>query len=220
MLALAAGLAVSAAASAGEPRAPERLLGERIAKAGLPQRGVPACNSCHGRHGEGSATAAFPRLASQAADYLAHQLHAFAEGKRPGAAMPPIARALDRTERVAVAQYFAGTQARALPVPAPMGGRGATLVFHGDEKLGVPACSSCHGWNGAGNPPDVPYLAGQHGSYLLKEFHAWRSGARDSDPRRQMPAIMQRLTDDDLAPLADYLAALPPPGPGPERARH
>lgn len=186
--------------------------GRELYREGAATQGIPPCANCHGRHGEGSATAGFPRLAGLPAPYIERQFEAFSDGRRHNEAMTPIARALTPQQRRAVARFLASAQAPSLPVPPPVPDRAQTLVMHGDAALGVPACSSCHGWNGAGNAPNVPYLAGQHALYLRKALVDWRQH-RDSDPRRQMPQIARLLNEEDLAPLADYFAALPPPGP-------
>ena len=39
-----------------------------IAQQGVPERGVPACVTCHGHHGEGSEIG--PRLAGQNVQYI------------------------------------------------------------------------------------------------------------------------------------------------------
>ena len=49
--------------------------GKAIFVSGLPDKGVAACVSCHGQHGEGMNQ--FPRLAGQHADYIVKQLLVF-----------------------------------------------------------------------------------------------------------------------------------------------
>lgn len=78
-----------------------------IAERGLPQRGVPACLSCHG----GNANPLFPTLDGQNADYLARQLRLFRDEKRGGTSyshlMVPAAKALTDSQIDALADYFA-----------------------------------------------------------------------------------------------------------------
>jgi cytochrome c553 len=94
------------------PRAPAETItradqrrAERLHREGGRQRGLRACGSCHGPHGEGDA--ARPRLAGQHPGYLEAQLLAFAQGKRDGGAMRDVARALTAPERRSLARYFA-----------------------------------------------------------------------------------------------------------------
>jgi cbb3-type cytochrome c oxidase subunit III len=63
-------------AVAGEPADPELMdAGKAIYESGLPAKGVVACASCHGQHGEGMDK--FPRLGGQHADYVINQLKVF-----------------------------------------------------------------------------------------------------------------------------------------------
>ncbi len=82
-------------------------LGRTIAVDGIPDKGIPACLSCHGH----DADASFPRLAGQSAPYLANQLRLWRKGVNtatPGAEiMAPIAQRLDEAAVDAVAAYFA-----------------------------------------------------------------------------------------------------------------
>ena len=75
---------------------------------GNPNSGVPACASCHGPTGLG--TAALPRLASQYAGYLETQLKQFNSRERTNdnAVMHTIASKMTAQEMAAVAQYLAG----------------------------------------------------------------------------------------------------------------
>jgi cytochrome c553 len=81
--------------------------GQTIARQGFSQHGVPACMSCHGPLGEGSAVG--PRLAGQNAMYIESQLKAFASGSRQtdhSAPMQPVAAGLADDDIKAVAHYY------------------------------------------------------------------------------------------------------------------
>jgi len=75
---------------------------------GAADRGVPACASCHGDHGQGLAV--FPRLAGQHADYVVKQLGVFQRGEeRPdGAAMKVVAHGLTPDDIANAAAYVQG----------------------------------------------------------------------------------------------------------------
>lgn len=62
------------AVTPADPETPPTARGARIYQQGI-VGDVPACQSCHGPRGDGSATA--PRLAGQRGDYLEEQLSAF-----------------------------------------------------------------------------------------------------------------------------------------------
>ncbi len=83
-------------------------LGERIYRAGIVDRAVPACAGCHTPTGAGIPSQ-YPRLAGQHADYTEAQLVAFRGGVRNNnAPMVAIASKLSDKEIKAVADYMAG----------------------------------------------------------------------------------------------------------------
>ncbi len=82
--------------------------GEKIYRAGLADRGVPACAGCHSPSGAGIPSQ-YPRLAGQHADYTESQLTGFRSGARANnVAMMAIAAKLSDKEIKAVADYVAG----------------------------------------------------------------------------------------------------------------
>lgn len=87
-------------------------LGERIYRAGIESKNVPACLACHGPGGEGVFQAGFPRLAGQHAAYTETQLHAFSNGERANDGdsrmMRDIAYRLHDSEIKAVSSYIQG----------------------------------------------------------------------------------------------------------------
>jgi cbb3-type cytochrome c oxidase subunit III len=85
-------------------------LGEKIYRAGIVERAVPACASCHGPTGQGIPVQ-YPSLSGQWAEYTVTQLNAFTQG--PGARnnsdpMHTIASRLSDSDIKAVADYIAG----------------------------------------------------------------------------------------------------------------
>lgn len=84
--------------------------GQKIWRAGIAAKGVPACAGCHGPTGAGL-PAQYPRLAGQFADYTEAQLKAFRAGERandPAKMMRTIALKMTDPEIKAVADYAAG----------------------------------------------------------------------------------------------------------------
>lgn len=83
-------------------------LGQRIWRAGIPEKSVPACAGCHGPAGSGI-PAQYPRLAGQHAEYAETTLKAFREGqRRNNATMQQIAARLSDAEIRAVADFAQG----------------------------------------------------------------------------------------------------------------
>ncbi|GAB3626149.1 cytochrome C signal peptide protein [Pandoraea terrae] len=79
--------------------------GRAIYAHGLPDKGVAACQSCHGQRGEGEG--AFPRLAGQHSDYVVKQLMVFrhTDARPRGAIMKEICANMTEREMQAVAAY-------------------------------------------------------------------------------------------------------------------
>ena len=177
---------------------------------------VAVCAGCHGAHGEGNAAGGFPRIAGQSATYLERQLDHYANGTRNNEVMSPIAKQLSEAQRAAAASYFSSLQAPAASGVATKNANAARarqLANQGDGALRVQACVNCHGPDGRGEPPNYPYLAGQVPAYTIATLAEFRSGARNTDPSGQMPAIARSLRDADAAALAAYFAGMPVPPP-------
>lgn len=68
-------------------------------------KGVPACQSCHGLHGEGAGNA--PRLAGQHGDYLSYQMTAFVVTMRYQGTMNHTAMDLSQDQIDALVAYLA-----------------------------------------------------------------------------------------------------------------
>ncbi|WP_286715602.1 c-type cytochrome [Thalassolituus sp. UBA2009] len=87
-------------------------LGQRIYRAGIESKGVPACLACHGPDGKGIEAAGFPRLAGQHDAYTQAQLTAFSMNQRTNDGdtrmMRDIAYRLHTTEIEAVSSYIQG----------------------------------------------------------------------------------------------------------------
>jgi cbb3-type cytochrome c oxidase subunit III len=79
--------------------------GKAIFTSGLPDRGVAACVSCHGQHGEGMNR--FPRLAGQHADYVEKQLEIFqhTDDRPRGEVMKAVCANMSERDMRAVAAF-------------------------------------------------------------------------------------------------------------------
>ncbi len=93
----------------GEARVRDTLeLGQRIYRAGIPERKVPACAGCHAPNGAGIPSR-YPRVGGQHAEYTAAQLRAFRDGtRRNDLSMAQIAARLSEAEIKAVSDFIAG----------------------------------------------------------------------------------------------------------------
>jgi cytochrome c553 len=103
-------------AQRGKPNAAARdvdkaALGQKIYRAGIADRKVPACAGCHGATGAGI-PASYPRLAGQWPEYTFAELTQYASGERKHPVMRAIAERMTEGERRAVAEYIAGLRSR------------------------------------------------------------------------------------------------------------
>jgi len=84
--------------------------GQKLYRAGVMAKGLPACAACHGPAGAGI-PAQYPRIGGQFAEYIEAQLKAFRDGTRsndPNKMMRMIAIKMTDAEIKAVSDYIAG----------------------------------------------------------------------------------------------------------------
>jgi cytochrome c553 len=168
--------------------------------------GAPPCAQCHAFNGVSDASGAFPRVAGQSAYYLAEQLRDFASERRSNAFMTPIAKALTADDIADVAAYYSGLDAPFLPLRKPdeaLIKAGEQLAKAGNESRRIQACDNCHGPGGAGEPPTLPYLAGQYATYIAFELRMWQRGYRKNSPDG-MAVVARALDEREIAAVAAY----------------
>ena len=66
-------------------------------------------------------------------------------------------------------------------------------------------CQACHGLDGLSKLPEAPNLGGQPEPYLVKSLNDFRKGIRKND---MMTLVVQQLSDQDVADLAAFYAAI------------
>ncbi|MGZ8258390.1 MAG: c-type cytochrome, partial [Methylotenera sp.] len=106
-----------------------------------------------------------------------------------------------------LAAYFAGqklTLGQAKTNGA--GSLGEKIYRGGIAATNVPACAACHGATGAGLPIQFPRVGGQHADYTLAQLRTFRTGERANAP--MMMAIATKMTDAEMAAVADYIQGL------------
>lgn len=87
--------------------------------------------------------------------------------------------------------------------------RGADIA-QGERLYAI--CAACHGVDGAGHAVgEIPVIAGQHSSVLIRQIDAYRRGVR-WDVRMEHAAQIRRLGDAaSVTDVAAYVASLPLP---------
>lgn len=79
--------------------------GKKIYMNGVAAQNIPACQACHGEHGEGNSV--MPRIAGQHADYLKKQLEAFRSTLRESDVMHANTKDMTDSEIEALVSYLA-----------------------------------------------------------------------------------------------------------------
>ncbi len=166
------------------------------------------CAACHGADGN-SPLPANPNIAGQHPQYLYKQLTNYKSGQRKNPIMNAIVANLSDADMRNLAAYFSqqkpqpGAAKNPDVIPA-----GQSFYRAGNASTGVPACSACHSPDGAGIPAQFPRLAGQHVDYTLAQLQSFRTGDRANDPNSVMRTIASRMSDKDMAAVAEYVSGL------------
>jgi cytochrome c553 len=164
------------------------------------------CARCHGKEAYGNANDVVPSLASQLPIYLIKQFVDMAEGERASTDMHRIAARKSLTAPQAIgdlARYLGSLD----PNPKPEVGDGTQLAMGKRHYQGL--CAFCHGAQGGGNEAHAtPALRRQHYSYLLMQMRELSADHRYS-VSPEIVEMLQQLTYDQFAAIADYASRLP-----------
>jgi cytochrome c553 len=192
---LVALISITCAHAAGDPAKGQAIVGK-------------VCAACHGFDGN-SFLPANPSLAGQHEEYLLKQLTEFKSGARSNPVMAGMVANLSADDMRNLAAYYASQ------TPKQMGAKDKDLVAQGRKLYrggnaanGVAACAGCHSPNGAGIPAQFPRLASQHADYVAAQLKAFRAGDRANDPNQIMRSTAVKLTDKEIAALAEYISGL------------
>jgi cytochrome c553 len=166
------------------------------------------CAACHGVDGN-SVITTNPKLAQQHPEYIAKQLANFKAGERKNAVMSGMAANLSPEDMANVAAYFGAQKAKVGGAKTNAAGSLGEKIYRGGiAKVGVPACASCHGATGAGMPVQFPRLSGQHADYVVTQLKAFYTGERANDNAKVMRMIAAKMSDSEMAAVADYIQGL------------
>jgi len=166
------------------------------------------CAACHGADGN-SPLPMNPSLAGQHPEYLFKQLNDFKSGSRNNAVMMGMVAGLSAEDMRNLAAYYSAQKpGESAAKDKDLVAQGRKLFRGGNLATGVAACAGCHSPNGAGIPSQYPRLAGQHPEYVATQLKAFRAGERANDANNMMRAVAARLTDKEIAAVAEYLSGL------------
>lgn len=172
-----------------------------------------ACGACHGQDGASPIDPSYPVLAGQSAVYLLRQLNAIQSTARDIPLMAGQLNGKSQQDLADIAAYYASLPGK---VGQAQGDDESIAVAEGIYRGGiqskaVAACVACHAPSGKGNAPaGFPAIGGQSPAYTIKQLTDYREGRRVTDEAfgGMMRGVAGRLTDTEIAALADYLQGL------------
>ncbi len=186
VLAASAGTAAAQATSAGDPEA-GKALAEQM------------CVACHGP--DKTLNNETPILAGQTWRYLYLQMKDYKEGRRTNEFMSPLMKDMSRKDMYNLAAYYAGQTYKG------QNEKGSSELIDKGRKVAEAAlCTMCH-LGGFKGQNEVPKVAGQHYSYIVKQLTAFKNKERTNDAGT-MTAYMSGVSKEDMEAVASYVATL------------
>ncbi|MCG7954288.1 MAG: cytochrome c4 [Candidatus Thiodiazotropha endolucinida] len=167
------------------------------------------CAGCHGAEGNSPLNPVWPKIAGQHPAYIEKQIKDFKANKRSDPMMTPMAMPLSDQDIADLAAYYSSQTVKTGVAAADKVEAGERLYRAGNADTGVAACMACHGPSGAGNPQaNFPAIAGQHAAYVEKALKDFRAGNRTNDTSKMMQGVVERMTDAEIAEVAQYIQGL------------
>lgn len=172
-----------------------------------------ACMACHGADGNSPVSTApgsiWPKLAGQHPKYIEKQLREFKTQVRKDPIMNGMAMPLTDEEIANLAAYYSSQKQSPGTAAAEQVELGQKIFRAGNAATQVSACSGCHGPDGMGNPgANFPRIGGQHAAYIEKTLKDFRAGTRANDAQKMMQGVVGRMTDAEIAAVAQYVQGL------------
>ena len=169
-----------------------------------------ACGGCHG-FDVNSPIPAYPKLAGQNEAYIVKQVKDFkANTDRQNPIMFGMVAALSDEDAADIGAYFQAQSLKEAAVSdAGKHAAGRDIYKGGDLQKGIPACQACHGPKGSGTAGiGYPQIGGQYVEYTLAQLKAFKDGSRKNDDKMLMRSIVEKMSDEDMAAVANYIASL------------
>lgn len=168
------------------------------------------CQGCHGEKGMSLDPNTFPNLAGQFSGYIKKQVQDFQKGLRNDDTMSGMAATVATVEDLEdIAAYFSSQ--KQMKGNGSRNAAGKKIYEEGVPTAGVYGCKNCHGDKGKGRSPDnhlFPVIGGQTKPYLIKQLTDLKAGRRTNDPAGMMGDIAKKLSDKQIADVAEYVSGL------------
>lgn len=158
------------------------------------------CADCHAPDGP-RVSGDHPLLAGQPKTFLENQMIMIREGLREIPMKKGLFDNVSDQEIILIAQHFAAQKIN--PSRSP---KNQSLFVRGEKVARELLCGTCHLPNYVGRD-QMPRLAGQHESYLLKTMRAFRNN-QASGRDTIMAASLYGVHEDDLRAMAHYFSQL------------
>ena len=169
------------------------------------------CAACHGADGN-SMVPNWPKLAGQHTAYLERQTGLIKSGARSVPEMMGIVAGMSEQDFKDISAYFSAQTPSPGVADESLATLGERIFKAGNMETGVPACMSCHGPAGEGNPlAGYPALAGQHSVYTSKMLTGFRNGESYGEfdaPSQIMNGAAAELSDNEIEAVASYIQGL------------
>ena len=173
------------------------------------QQKAISCSACHGTDGN-SMMGDWPSLAGQHESYLITQITAMRDGQRVNLLMAAFVIGLSDEDINDIASYYASQTLQTKTTASRFVAQGQNIYLSGDPSSNLPACTSCHGPDGKGNPfSGYPSLAGQHASYTQTQLNAYANGTRKTIGNIEiMHDIASLLSSEEIEAVSNFVQGL------------
>jgi cytochrome c553 len=169
------------------------------------------CAACHGVDGN-SVVPNWPKLAGQHTEYMVRQFNLIKSGARSVPEMAGIVAGIGDQDIQDMSAWFSSQTNSGGVADESLAILGQRIYKAGNSESGVPACMSCHGPAGEGNPlAGYPALAGQHAMYTSKMLTDFRAGSQwgvDDGPSEIMSGVAAQLASEEIEAVASYIQGL------------
>jgi cytochrome c553 len=182
------------------------------------------CMACHGKNG-GRGIQDYPNIAGLDASYIRAQVRDIISGKRVGG--PDTLTGHPRAESMRGSLVSPEGEVRVSPEEIkilaswlsdfPKSGPqvqdpalSAERIAEGKAGYEKAKCKTCHGIDGNKPLKGYPHLAGQKSAYIAHQLMDIRDGARTNSRSKMMLSFVKKLSDEEMAAIADYLSQVDP----------
>jgi cytochrome c553 len=144
-----------------------------------------------------------PTLERQPSKYLVAQINSFKSGMRVGPEMQSNVVRLSAKDIQDISDYFSSQRAKPARFAADPDPKTIALGAASAKQLN---CASCHSEDYRGGK-DIPRLAGQVPTYLVRQIDEFKRGARQHPA---ISAVAEKLNDPTIEALGAYFGKLEP----------